>query len=94
MIFMVIEHFKNHDAQAVYHRFNTQGRMLPDGLRYIASWTTTDFDRCFQLMESDDPALFDQWTAHWNDLVEFEIFPILTGAQAAKAIESGNHPSP
>jgi hypothetical protein len=49
--------------------------MLPDGLTYIDSWIERNGDRCFQLMETDDAALFDVWTANWNDLVEFEIDP-------------------
>ena len=50
--------------------------MLPDGLRYIDSWLEKDGDRCFQLMETDSPVLFDQWTASWSDLVSFEIIEL------------------
>ncbi|HLZ57867.1 MAG TPA: DUF3303 family protein [Ktedonosporobacter sp.] len=93
MLFMVIEHFKDRDAKAVYSRFNEKGRMTPEGLRYIGSWTTTTLDRCFQMMECDDPALFEQWTAHWQDLIEFEIIPVMTGSEAAKAVFE-SEPSP
>jgi hypothetical protein len=34
-------------------------------------------------METDDVSLFDAWTARWNDLVEFEIIPVLSSAEAA-----------
>ena len=85
MLFMVIERFKNRDAKAVYSRFKEKGRMAPDGLKYIGSWTETNFDRCFQVMECDDPSLFEQWMVHWQDLVEFEIVPIMTSAEAAVA---------
>ena len=54
MLFMVIEHFKDRDAKAVYRRAKEHGRMLPEGLKYIDSWVETNFDRCFQLMECDD----------------------------------------
>jgi len=57
MLFMVIEHFKDRDAKAVYKRFLEQGRMAPDGLTYVGSWIETNFDRCFQLMECDDARL-------------------------------------
>lgn len=83
MLYMVIERYKNRDARAVYARFREKGRMLPDGLKYLESWVEPNNDRCFQLMESDDPALFDQWTVHWQDLVEFEIVEVITSAQAA-----------
>jgi hypothetical protein len=83
---MVIERFRNRDAAAVYRRFRERGRMMPDGLRYVDSWVETGFDRCFQLMECDDPLLFRQWVERWEDLVEFEIVPVLTSRQAADAV--------
>lgn len=86
MLFMVIERFKDGDAQAVYQRFQEQGRMLPEGLSYIESWTTTTFDRCFQLMECEDPNLFQEWVSRWQDLVEFEIVAVLSSKEAANSM--------
>lgn len=81
---MVIERFKDGDAAPVYQRFRERGRMLPAGLRYVDSWPTADRTRCFQLMECADPQLFASWIACWQDLVEFEIVPVVT-SQAAVA---------
>ena len=86
MLFMVIERFKHRDAKAVYRRFREQGRMLPDGLKYIESWTEANFDRCFQLMECDDPQLFVEWMSHWQDLVEFEIVAVVSSKEAADSM--------
>jgi Protein of unknown function (DUF3303) len=86
MLFMVIERFRGGDAAPVYRRFRERGRMAPDGLRYVDSWVERGFERCFQLMECDDPRLLDEWAAHWQDLVEFEIVPVVTSPQAAEAI--------
>jgi len=89
MLFMVIEQFKSREAaQAVYQRFAERGRMLPDGLNYIDSWIEEDLGRCFQLMETDNPQLFQQWTACWNDLVDFEIVPVIKSATAAKKADT------
>ena len=88
MLFMVIERFKNGDAAPVYQRFQTQGRMLPEGLTYIDSWTEVSLERCFQLMECDDPTLFQEWISHWQDLVEFEVTPVLSSKEAANIITS------
>lgn len=82
MLFMVIERFKNRDAVAVYERFKQHGRMAPDGLQYVNSWVEPNFDRCFQLMECDDPKLFDEWIANWNDLTDFEIVEVITSTEA------------
>lgn len=82
MLFIVIEHFKNQDAAPVYRRFREQGRMMPEGLKYIESWIDVNFARCFQLMECDDPRLFEPWVARWEDLMDFEIVPVITSKEA------------
>jgi hypothetical protein len=86
MLFMIIETFRGGDARPVYRRFRDQGRMAPEGLRYVASWVTEDFLRCYQVMECDDRALLDAWLARWADLVDFEVLPVMTSADAAAAI--------
>ena len=78
MLFMVIERFRNGDADAVYRRFHEQGRMQPDGLKYVDSWIDVNLERCFQVMECDDSRLLQQWVARWHDLMEFEIVPVTT----------------
>jgi Domain of unknown function (DUF3303) len=81
---MVIETFTQ-GARPVYERARERGRMLPDGLSYVESWVEPGLGRCFQLMETDDPALFDRWTERWSDLARFEIVPVLPSAEAAAA---------
>ena len=76
MKYMVLETFRPGCKAIVYERFREKGRMLPDGLRYIDSWVEKDGGRCFQLMESDSPELFEEWTAGWSDLVSFEIIEL------------------
>jgi hypothetical protein len=73
MKYMVIETFGPGMRALVYERFQEQGRMLPEGLDYIDSWVEIDGDRCFQLMETSRPALFQEWIRTWEDLVSFEI---------------------
>jgi hypothetical protein len=70
---MAIEHFAAGAQSEVYERFREKGRMLPEGLVYIDSWLEATGERCFQLMETNDPALFDRWMDRWKDLVRFEI---------------------
>jgi hypothetical protein len=82
MRYMVIETFTQ-GARPVYERARDRGRMLPEGLEYVESWVTEGLGGCFQLMETDDPALLDTWTARWADLADFEIVPVLASAEAA-----------
>ena len=76
MLFMIIERFKDRDPVPIYVRLRERGRAMPDGLRYVDSWVEANFDRCFQLMECDDPLLLQHWVLAWRDLIEFEIVPV------------------
>lgn len=86
MLYMIIERFRDGDPLPVYRRFRDQGRLAPDGLRYVASWVTEDLRRCYQVMECEDRALLERWAACWKDLVEFEVVPVVTSAEAAAAV--------
>ncbi len=86
MLYMVVEHFKSQDALPVYRRFRERGRLALDGLIYLSSWVDERFHRCFQLMETADRNLLDQWIANWNDIVDFEVFPVMTSQEAAGKI--------
>jgi hypothetical protein len=76
MKYMVIETFAPGQRAAVYERFRSRGRLLPNGLDYIDSWVEKDGERCFQLMETSRPELFEEWISRWQDLVSFEIVEI------------------
>jgi len=86
--YMIIERFRNGDAVPVYRRFQEKGRMAPEGLTYVSSWVTEDLSRCYQVMECDDRRILDQWTSRWSELVDFEVLPVLTSAQAVEKISS------
>ncbi|HZR82232.1 MAG TPA: DUF3303 family protein [Candidatus Binatia bacterium] len=86
MLYMVVEHFNPGAAPEIYRRARERGRMLPDGLEYVSSWVSRDFSTCWQLMRTDDPALFDVWIESWKDLGSFEVVPVRTSAEAAEAM--------
>jgi hypothetical protein len=86
MRYMVIERYRNGDAVPVYQRFRDRGRMAPDGLTYVESWVDEPMRVCYQLMETDDPALLDAWMANWSDIVDFEVHPVISSPEAAALI--------
>ena len=86
MQYMVIETFRNGDPAPVYRRFRERGRLTPAGLEYVTSWVTTDLQRCYQVMETDDPKLLDEWMGRWADLVDFDVVPVVTSAEAAARV--------
>ena len=90
MLYMIIERFRNGDPAPVYQRFHERGRMAPDGLRYVASWVTRDLATCYQVMECDDERLLAEWIANWDDIVDCEIVPVITSAEASEKVATKN----
>lgn len=86
VLYMIVEHFKNGDPLPVYRRFRDRGRLAPNGLQYVSSWVDEKLERCFQVMETDDRRLLDQWIANWSDIVDFDIFPVVSSKDAAEEI--------
>ncbi|MCM3873834.1 MAG: DUF3303 domain-containing protein [Pyrinomonadaceae bacterium] len=83
---MIIEHFKNQDPVPVYRRFRDRGRLAPEGLRYVSSWVDEKLARCFQLMETENPKHLEEWISNWNDLVEFEVYPVISSQEAVERV--------
>ena len=87
-LYMVVELFKNRDAVSVYRRFRDRGRMAPEGLVYVSSWVDDKLEPCYQLMETYDRKLLDAFMANWKDLVDFEVYPVMTSVEADEKIAS------
>ena len=83
---MVVEHFRGGDAVPVYRRFKDRGRMAAEGLKYVASWVDEEFTTCYQLMQTEDRSLLEDWMRQWADLIEFEVHPVMTSQEAVARI--------
>jgi hypothetical protein len=88
MLYLVIEEYRNGDPLPVYRRFREHGRLAPEGLRYVSSWVTADLARCYQIMECEDRRLLDEWISRWQDLVTFEVIPVVTSSEAQALVAS------
>ena len=86
MLYMIVEHFRTPGALEIYRRARDKGRMIPDGLGYVTSWVDLDFKTCWQVMKTDNRTLIDEWISHWQDLVDFEVIPVQTSAEAMSII--------
>ena len=84
---MIVERFKNRDPAPVFERLRGRGRLMPPGLKYIDSWIEPNFDRCFQLMETDDLRSLQRWIAGWTDLMDFDIVPVVPSQQTRELFD-------
>jgi hypothetical protein len=93
MLFMVVERFRNGNPESVYARFRERGRMAPDGLRYASIWVDTGLGACYQLMETHDRTVLDEWMAAWSDLVTFEVHEVIDSDEAAARVAARTAPA-
>jgi Protein of unknown function (DUF3303) len=85
-LYMIVEKFRGGDPAPVYRRFRDRGRLAAAGLSYVASWVSDRLDRCYQLMETDDRKLLDEWMANWSDIVDFEVIPVISSKEAVEKV--------
>lgn len=78
---MVIERFTHDHAALIRERFISQGRMLPEDVDYLGSWIEAAGPRGFQLMEAPGAESLEPWMRRWDDLVDFEVIPVLPSAE-------------
>ncbi|MDD9942109.1 MAG: DUF3303 family protein [Myxococcales bacterium] len=97
MLYLLKTHYL-HGPGPVYERAAKQGRMLPDGVRFVDSWIVDDekLDVCYEVVETDDPALLDVWMQPWADLISAEVVPVIRSAEAAARVGLSwdGHPGP
>ena len=86
MLYMIIETYRDGDPVPVYRRFRERGRLMPDAVEYRGSWVTEDLARCYQVVECPDRSLLDQWIANWQDIVDFDVVPVVTSTEAQAAV--------
>ena len=84
MTYMIIETFKSGKVREIYQRLEEKGRMQPKGLTYINSWIDENMQKCYQVMETDSVENIHQWISNWDDLMEIEIVPVISSAEAKK----------
>jgi hypothetical protein len=87
MLFMIVERFEGNDMVPIYKRLRDEGRMIPEGLKYVDSWVEPNFSRCFQLMECDDLRLLQNWILKWRGSgISFEIVPVVSSRDTQEVI--------
>jgi hypothetical protein len=87
MHFMIIERFRGSEAvAAVYERFAERGRLMPEGLKYVNSWIEPNFNRSFLVAECEDLRMIQRWVLQWNDLIEFDVIPVVPSKETAEVV--------
>jgi len=80
--YMIIEHFYHEKVKALYQRFASEGRLLPEGVVYLDSWMNEDLTVCYQLMEAVSRERLQLWMDRWKDFARFEVVPVIDSAKA------------
>jgi len=76
MLYLIIEHFRDGDPAPMYRRLRDEGRLVPTA---FATWRVGPRTTSGAASRSwcEDEALLTKWTARWEDLIEFEVSPVI-----------------
>jgi len=86
MKFLTTWKFAPEHRDAVVQRFGETGGPPPDGVTMLARWHDVAGRRGFALCETDDAIAVAKWCREWNDLLEFEIIPVINDEQLVAAL--------
>jgi hypothetical protein len=90
VLFIVIGHFRRgfgRRAQVEASVPSGAPAESTDGVRFLGSWVEAGLRRCFQIVDCDEPAALQRWSARWRHCVEFEVIPVVPSAEAFVALQ-------
>ncbi len=87
MLFLTIGTIKPENVNAALARFKKENVVEPAGLRILERVFDVGGHRFFALSETDDPVTLAKLSDHWDDLVEFEVIPVIRDDQLASVFK-------
>ena len=85
MLFMTIITWEPEKSNEMLKRFAEKGTATASkGGKPIGDWAAIAGDRCFRVVDVDDPKAMAAVANLWNDISKFEIIPIIESAELMK----------
>ena len=88
MKFAVIWTYKPDHTISATERFSQTGGMPPEGVTMLARWHDVSGNRGFAIAETDDASALATWCRKWNDLLSFEVFPVINDEEIAAVLSA------
>jgi Domain of unknown function (DUF3303) len=83
MLFMIQWTFACEHRDAANARFKAGGAPPPEGVKMLGRWHTVGGGKGVLICESTDATAIGKWMQEWNDLLKFEVAPVLDDAGVA-----------
>lgn len=87
MQFMVTYSIEVSQKNAAEARFLETGAAPPAGVELLGRWHFTGSRQGFMLIESTDDLAVAKYMRDWNDLLDFDIVPVISDAQLAQLMQ-------
>ncbi len=86
MLFISIATWKVDKRNEIIARRTENGLMVPEGIDLKGEWVDLNGGRDITLYEAEDPMALLLDTMNWNDLMDFETFPVMDGEELMKRL--------
>ena len=87
MQFMVTYSIDIPQRDAAEARFLETGAIPPEGAQMIGRWHCTGERRGVMILESDDMTVVTKFMRQWNDVLNFQITPVVNDEQLAAVMK-------
>ena len=88
MKFMVTFPLTHRDYKERVARFLETGAPPPEGVTLHGRWFTASHNKGYMVVEANDPTALFRWTSEWADLIDFEIEPVISDAEAGAVLQA------
>ena len=72
-------------------RFLKTGGQPPKGVKLLGRWTSADFSKGYDLLESDDPSALTELALQWSDLTEMNVVPVVEDRELGEVLKKGGY---
>jgi hypothetical protein len=86
MKYMITFTSKPAQFKAAVARFIETGAVPPQGVKMLGRWHGAAIG--WVVAETDNVLKLYEWTARWNDLLEFTVVPVLEDAELAEVLRN------
>ncbi|MEZ5742123.1 MAG: DUF3303 family protein [Burkholderiaceae bacterium] len=86
MVYLTIYRWRPENRKAIVQRFMETGGVPPPGVKLLSRWTDVAGGRGFSLTEADDPVAASKFAYAWNDLMSFEMVPVVSDEQLGQVL--------
>lgn len=90
--YMTVYHLSADNRNEAIARFLEGTAMQPpEGVTHVARWHSAGGGIGWGVADTDDPKLIADWLMQWSDIIEYEIYPVISDEEFGEIMVKHGH---